>query len=775
MIAKTLCVAQKTIITGFVIDKRSNRSLENAVIQVGDTKTTTDSSGYFLITVEGIKKRYLIIHHQSYHPLKLSVQELNVASSVVQSNFYLYPTITSTDRIDTSFNNSANDIHFSPYQSFRGTDVAHYAGTLNDIARLPQLILNANAIDDRDNNISFRANSPLSVLWQVEGIGATYLSHFGTLGNVGGSHSILNADAVETVDVYNSSLSPDLGNNLGGTIDVQLRKGNLENLRGRVDVNTYTGAGLVLDGPFQKGSKHSYLVGFRNSINFLNSDSYDRTLNWKGSPEFNDWVFNLNTVYYWGTLSYFGYGGNSRINILGENAKAEKIEDRSDLNSNYESTSFTFGVKQVVNINRKNQWQTVLSYSEFYNKSDIRERLVNSGENLVSSDRNDISTLRVKSTIFTQINPKWSTRLGVTVELPSFASDYQLFNNNSTTTIREGETDIFQMQVYASAKYTPNDKLAISFGFGHLNFQPLNKKDSLGKTFSPITVLPRLAIAYKFGVKHLLTASIGAVDQLQSSGVYLYRDTSNVADYRTRNLLLDFNRSVFWILNYHFEFNPVTTFELTIFDQDYYNIPVDRFSSGFSGINNGLTNDFPYRTNLVSNGEGRNYGIEGAIRRRTFNNYYFTLSGAYTRSSYKGSDDIERRTAFYSRINVNVIGGKKFRFNDHNSLDIDVKISFRNGGYYTPIDAARSFATRSEVLNQSQTFRRFYPDYFRLDTKVTYNFATSGKLHQSIGFEVLNASNIDNFYRPAFNPQSQTIGTIVQTELASIFFYKLAF
>jgi hypothetical protein len=772
-------IAQTITLYGKVIDKQKNRALENATICIDESKTNTNSEGLFSIDINGNHKKYLLISCQNYKTMKLSVEALNLSPNNNQVSFFLDNVVSKTGLTDTVFINKANDITMGTYYNFKGTDVARFAGTSNDIARLPQLLINANAIDDRNNNISFRSNSPLNVLWQVEGIGATYLSHFATLGNVGGSHSILNADAIENVDVHNASLSPDLGNNLGGAIDVQLRKGNLEKFQGKLDLNSQTGGGLVLDGPFTKGSKHSFLLGFRNSLNFISNVSNSRMLGWAGKPNFNDWVFNLNTQHAWGTLSFFGYGGTSSIDVLGENAKVENIEDRSDLNSYYHSNSFAVGIKQVVNIEKHSQWQTIFSYSKYNNTNDIYkndESQPNSNGNLTSSEINEISTFRVKSTWFTHYNSNWSFRIGTTVELPFFNSNYQILGNNSTTTLREGQTNIFQMQVYASTKYTPDEKLAITFGLGHLNFQPLNKTDSLGNIFSPLTILPRLSVAYQFIPNHTITATLGAVDQVQSSGVYLQNDTSTIATYKTQNLLLNFNRAFFWMLNYQYVFDPVTTFDLTVFDQDYFNLPIEKTPSGFSGINYGLTNSFPTRTNLLSIGEGRTFGFEATLSRKMFDTFYFVLNGGYMNSTYIGSDKVERQTAFHSRFNCNLLVGKRFDFNNKHSIDLNLKFSFRNGAYYTRVDISKSIATGTEVLNESQTLQRFYPDYYRFDAKIAYSFSSEHNLSHSFGFELIHFANVeDNFYREVYNPQTQETGTALQAKFIPILFYKLHF
>jgi hypothetical protein len=769
-------IAQSITIYGKVLDKQKNRAIDNATISIDKTNASSNVDGLFTINIKDDRKKYLIVYCQNYKPMKLSIESLHLNTSNNQLSIFLDNVVSNKGMADTVFINKTNDMAMGTYYNFQGADVERYAGTSNDIARLPQLLINANPVDDRNNNISFRSNSPLNVLWQVEGIGANYLSHFATLGNVGGSHSILNADAVQNVDVHNASLATDLGNNLGGAIDVQLKKGNLEKLKGTLNINSQTGAGFVLDGPFKKGSRHSFLLGFRNSINFISNESFSRSLGWAGKPNFNDWVFNLNTQHTWGTLSLFGYGGNSSMDILGKNANAENIENRNDLNSEFDAKNISVGIKQIVNIKKRSQWQTVLTYSRFDNNNIVyKNDSTNSNGNVNSSDVNEISTFRIKSTYNTRFNSKWSTRFGTTVELPFYNANYKLLANNITTDIRKGQTNIFQMQVYASTKYTPNNRLTFILGLGHLNFQPLNKTDTAGNIFSPLTVLPRLSVAYKLKHNHTITATLGAVDQLQASGVYLHTDTNAMATYKTKNLLLDFNRALFWMMHYQFVYNPSTTFDVTLFDQDYYNLPIEKISSSFSGINNGLTNNFATNTNLQSKGEGRTYGIEGSITRKMFNNFYFVLNGGYINSTYIGSDTIERQTAFYSRFNSNLLVGKRFDFKNKHALDVNFKFSFRNGAYYTPVDIYKSFATGSEVLDVTQTSQQFYPDYYRFDAKVAYNFASKYKLKHVIGFEIINFSNADNFYREVYNPQTTKMGTALQSKFTPIVFYKIQF
>jgi len=63
----------------------------------------------------------------------------------------------------------------------------------------------------------------------------------------------------------------------------------------------------------------------------------------------------------------------------------------------------------------------------------------------------------------------------------------------------------------------------------------------------------------------------------------------------------------------------------------------------------------------MNEGTGENYGLEFTLERFFSKGYYVLGTASLFQSTYKGSDGIERSTAFNGQYVLNLLGGKEFR------------------------------------------------------------------------------------------------------------------
>lgn len=89
-------------------------------------------------------------------------------------------------------------------------------------------------------------------------------------------------------------------------------------------------------------------------------------------------------------------------------------------------------------------------------------------------------------------------------------------------------------------------------------------------------------------------------------------------------------------------------------------------------------------------------------------------------SKYKGSDGVERSTAFDGGYVANVLAGREFKLGDSGRrfLTLDTKVTTAGGRPYTPVDLAAHKAAGREVKVESQAFSLRLEDYFRWDLKI---------------------------------------------------------
>ena len=80
--------------------------------------------------------------------------------------------------------------------------------------------------NDQRNDIIIRGNSPLGVLWRMEGVDITNPNHFSTFGTTGGPVSALNNNLLANSDFFTGAWPAEYGNAQAGVFDLKMRKGN---------------------------------------------------------------------------------------------------------------------------------------------------------------------------------------------------------------------------------------------------------------------------------------------------------------------------------------------------------------------------------------------------------------------------------------------------------------------------------------------------------------------------------------------------------------------
>lgn len=136
-------------------------------------------------------------------------------------------------------------------RSFTVEETSRYAGSLNDPSRMAANYAGVSSTSDARNDIIIRGNSPLGVLWRLNGMEIPNPNHFGSLGTTGGPVSILNNNLLDKSDFLTGAFPAEYGNALAGVFDLQMRSGNNEKTEflGQVGFNGFE---LGAEGPIGK-------------------------------------------------------------------------------------------------------------------------------------------------------------------------------------------------------------------------------------------------------------------------------------------------------------------------------------------------------------------------------------------------------------------------------------------------------------------------------------------------------------------------------------------
>ena len=293
-----------------------------------------------------------------------------------------------------------------------------------------------------------------------------------------------------------------------------------------------------------------------------------------------------------------------------------------------------------------------------------------------------------------------------------------------------------------------------------------------------VVIEPRLALNWQVAPKHKLNLGYGLHNKTQPIPIQI---ATLVEDgiVTNPNRDLEFTRSQQFVLGHDFKINRSWRSKLEVYYQAIDNVPVERESSSFSVLNVGADFGFPIDKNdLVNEGTGTNRGVELTVEKFFNDGYYVLLTGSLFDSKYKGSDGIERNTAFNNQRVVNFLAGKEFNWGKQKEhrLTFDTKLTSAGGRFYTPIDLEQSRVTEIEEFKEEEAFSLQYDSYFRLDMKFGIKLnSTKKKFSQAFYFDIQNVTNNENIFRRSYNRVTNEVNDIYQIGFFPNFMYKVEF
>lgn len=258
------------VIRGNVTDKWTQSPIPSVMIQIPNLELIVFSDSLGNYAFEGLKPdRYeLKVSSDAYKPTSIpniivtSGKEVIVDISL-EEKFQLMKDVSVKVVNKSGANNKLASVSV---RTFSMEEVNRYAGGRNDPARLAANFAGVSAPDDSRNDIVIRGNSPVGVLWRIDGMNVTNPNHFASVGTTGGSVSALNTNLLKTSDFFTSAFPAEYGNATAGVFDLGLRNGNTKKRETTLQAGVITGLELTTEGPFSKKSSASYLVGYRYSL-----------------------------------------------------------------------------------------------------------------------------------------------------------------------------------------------------------------------------------------------------------------------------------------------------------------------------------------------------------------------------------------------------------------------------------------------------------------------------------------------------------------------------
>jgi hypothetical protein len=767
-------------IRGTVVDAFTGSPVAGANVFVNETSpligTTSDVNGEFEINnIQPGRWSFSATNlgYKSQSFLNIMV----ISGKETTLNFKLEEKVTSLNDVVVTAKNSKikplNEMALISTRSFSVEETERFAGSLGDPARMVTNFAGVVVGNDARNDIVIRGNSPMGLLWRIEGVDVPNPNHFGSQGSTGGPVSMLNNNLLANSDFMTSAFPAEYGNALSGVFDLNLRNGNKEKFEftGQVGFNGFEAA---IEGPVKLGKfirNGSFIADYRYSTMDLVSKMGMDMGTGTAIPEYRDLsvIVDLPTSKI-GRFKFVGLYGKSFIS-MGRNFNVDETTSHNQIGY---ATDFGAGLNvsiltHILMLSEKTKLKTSLSYQNSTSTTQ-NDTIDYNNKNFFENYAGKLNEDKLTASI--QLKHKFSSKNNMTV---GFSANRFLTSFNDSAWIKAWSKRIILTNVdnepstlykaHANWQHKFSDVLTFNSGL-HYQLYDLNNESSLE---------PRLGVQWQTTDNQSFSLGYGLHSQIQPRTVYFDKDfNESTGIYSENKRNVKFTRSNHYVLGYDWNIAKNFRIKSEAYYQGIFNAPVSKSDGSFSMLNAGSGYFIAEPDSMENSGKGRNYGVEFTIEKFLSKGYYALMTVSLYDSKYKGYDNTWRNTAFNSNFAVNLLAGYEIKIGKKNYLTFDARTVWSGGMRYIPIDLAASIAKQEQVFDNSKIYSDKYKNYFRTDFRIGFkqNF---GKVSQEWGVDLQNVTGHKNLYSEQYNNQLKEITTIYQQGFMPMMLYRINF
>ncbi len=762
------------VIRGTVYDKVSQEKLLGAAVLLMDSNMTNgsicDIDGKFRLNNVPLGRRIIRVSLVGYKETTIAViltsgkevvLDVELEQSVVQGKEVSIVAERQKDRAN-------NEMTTVSARSFTVEETSRYAGSLNDPSRMAANYAGVSGANDARNDIIIRGNSPLGLLWRLNGMEIPNPNHFGSIGTTGGPISILNNNLLDKSDFMTSAFPAEYGNALAGVFDLQMRAGNNEKREYLAQIG-FNGFELGAEGPLGKKGGGSYLLNYRYStLGVFKALGIDFGTG-AAVPDYQDLSFNIALPgSRAGKFTIYGIGGISNVEVLDkerDTTATDLYNDGERQDGYFGNNMGVIGIQHTYFYNSKTYTKLSLSASTSGEKYRV-DSISDADDKPYPLYRNNSN--QQKYAVNYSWNKKFSSRdylkIGVILDRYQYAyrdSVYEFDHWQRYTDFKDGS---FLIQAYSQLQHKFSDQLSLNLG---VHFQQF----VLNKSYA---IEPRAGIRWEMKEGQALSAGAGFHSQLQPMYIYFQKTYLPDGTYSETNRDLDLTRSRHYVLAFDKTLGKNMRIKAETYYQDLYNVPVEIRPTWYSILNEGADFGIGSVDSLVNKGTGKNYGLELTVEKFYSHGYYFLLTGSIFESKYMGSEGIERNTAFNGNFTGNVLAGKEWTLKRKNVIAFNLKSTYAGGKRFLPINTMESERLGETRYDYSRAYENRRKDYFRTDIKISYRWNRKRATHE-FSLDIDNVFNTKNVWQEIYDPGTGTVKTEYQLGIFPIPLYRLTF
>ena len=730
--------------------------------------TATDSDGFFRFSNLplgriSIKASFIGYKPQVLNNLLLSSGRELVMDIRLEEQVFLLDGVVI--RPDLRKDQPSNEMAVVSARSFTIDETERYAGSLGDPSRMATNFAGVSSVSDQRNDIVIRGNSPLGLLWRLEGVDIPNPNHFGSLGSTGGPISMLNNNLLANSDFYTSAFPAEYGNAISGVFDLRMRKGNNQKneFLGQVGFNGFE---LGAEGPLPGKNSASYLINFRYStLELLHALGMSFGTG-AAIPKYKDLSLKFDFPLNKGRISMFALGGDNRIAMLdSEGDDAQYGFSGTDLY--YNNKMGVAGLSFVRYIADNGRFTGTLAVSGIEGSAEIFDLGESINQKVI-----DENMFEIKYTLSTKFNQRFNSRnylnTGLVFDLYDMKYTGAQFQNSSGEYFHylnsKGNTSFAWL--FGEWQHRFSDDLSLTTGLSSSYFFLNNSK----------SVEPRLGLKWGFSTGQSLNLGVGLHSQTQMKAVYFSQSLTDTISlqYERTNEHLSLSRGLHVVLGYDRLLGKEHRLKAELYYQKLYNIPVSWRRPEFSLLSQGGAYSFFVFDNMENSGTGENIGMEITLERFLQKGFYYLVTFSLFDAGYRGYDGVWRNSAFNNNFVVNALSGYEWKVGRRSLLSADIKMTYAGGNRYLEIDEDLSIAGNSVKYNWNQAYEKRFPDYFRMNGRITFRINLLRVTHEW-ALDLQNFTNHRNIFTQNWNNERKEVSTSYQMGFMPMVTYRIYF
>lgn len=750
-------------IRGTVTDKSSGSPIPGATILLDATRqgTTTGDRGQFTLSSVAIDRHTVSVSFIGYETalvkeiLLTSAREVYLEIALTESTMELSEVVV---RPEINKSASLNKMALLGAQTFSVEEASRFAGGMDDPARLVSSYAGVAAPSGSSNGISVHGNAPSLLQWRVEDIEVPNPNHFADINGLGGGFlAALSSNVLGNSDFFTGAFPAEYNNAVSGIFDLKLRNGNNQKYQHTFQAGLL-GIDLASEGPFSKKHRSSYIINYRYSTTSLLEKLRGKDLG--GTLDYQDLNLKLHfPTRTAGIFTFWAIGLTDKVAPSLEDASEWKYYD-DGLASGYTQKTGAAGLSnRYYFANGKTSLKTTLAFT--YNSSNTREDLHDTDDRVTPETRMKGKTTNL---VFTSaVNHKFSARhtnhTGFTLTHTSYDmyldhAEYRgqpLINRMNT----DGSANL--ISVYTSSCINISERLALTLGLNGQFFTLNNHK----------TIEPRLGLKWLATARSSFAFGYGLHSRMEKPDVYFVKDgTGNFP-----NRKLDFIKSHHFTLSYVCRISDDMSFKAEPYFQSLYDVLVTPGGT-YSILNR---QDFYTTDLLVSQGKGRNYGIDLTFEKYLTKGLYYMVTASVFDSKYRAIGGKWYNTRFNRNFIANGLVGKEWMLG-RNLLGINLKATVMGGQRYTPADEEATFAHPAQEVqyDENQSYAQQFSPMFLAGFSVNYQMNRKRVSHE-FAIKGVNATNQEEYIEHKYNFRTNSIEPFMRANSLFNITYRLEF